>query len=193
MAIQGRYVVIGIVLLSILGVGAVFLNLNPRNAPTEKITVAEDAWVYDSAPDANYGNWTKIDIETTEGGRACTWLKFNLTSLPDGISIETAKINLYSRQLHISGTVNAHFSEIDSWSEATITHKNAPEFEPTLDSTNVNIANHFYSWTVTSAIKSAYQGDKTATFVLEGNGWVYFDSKEGTNPPYLEITYTPQT
>ncbi|MHA1481431.1 MAG: CBM96 family carbohydrate-binding protein, partial [Candidatus Thorarchaeota archaeon] len=143
------------------------------------IKVSDDSPVDDLLPDANNddsvsggGLWCG---NSTSGGVARSWLKFNLTHLPSNLYFTKATLNLFLYQCF--GTedypIGVYYSENDTWIEDEITWNNQPEFTaaPTdvIDSPAspdmFNFGN-WYEWEVTSDVIETLEQDGVLTLVI---------------------------
>jgi hypothetical protein len=174
--------------------------------PTFRLPVAwsqpsDDAWVEAEYPGSNHGSDVKLAVRANDPGYMdkSSYLKFSLSRIPPDAIITSAKLWLYCydtvgtyNEVDASGVVS------DSWSESTLTYSNAPGIFNYLDFKFVNVANKWYSWDVTSWVKTQFQGDKVVSICMNpgqpgpgDSGAQYFCSKEAASRhPYLEIIYT---
>ncbi|MHA2150262.1 MAG: DNRLRE domain-containing protein, partial [Candidatus Thorarchaeota archaeon] len=94
------------------------------------IRVTDDAPVTESSPDTNYELSNLLDCSNASGDLSRSWLKFNLTHLPNSLHFTKATVNLFT----VSGVGSADYprgifiSENDSWTEKTITWNDQPEY-----------------------------------------------------------------
>ena len=171
------------------------------DAPTD------DSSVFEARPDLNRGDadylYVGVGPYSTYGYPARTWVKFDLSSIPDGVVITKAELRLYFEWSWGSGApggIEVHFSSDDTWNEMEITWNNQPSFEgtPTDMVPQFDATNCWVSFDVTSDVISEYSGDKVVSWCLcavneeEGGGKNFntADSKENPpNRPYLYIEY----
>ena len=188
--------------LTILTLSLIVLIL-PVKAETKykSIIVSEDSWIASASPDSNYGSsdqmqicypWNPIDSIDK------AWLNFSLGSLESGATILDAKVYMYTAgEASGESKIDIHYSSNDTWTEATITWNNAPDYNSTiLDSVTLPTISgtEWYSWTVTSAVQTEYEGDKKISFCLKtstectASTWVSSEGSSGYRP-YLKISY----
>jgi len=194
--------VVGIVLFLII------VLVVPNAIPTArgevtKLYPTDDSWVEAETPNNNHGTETEIHVKADTKTRR-TYLKFDLSGLPLGWVITSAKLYLYCTAANPTSNLRVDAHETgDSWSEGTITWNNAPAVGA-LAASNLAVGNigQFYFWNVTSYAQAQYNGDKKLSVVVKfplddptQNNPDYhrdFASKEYTgtgNDPYLEIVY----
>jgi PKD repeat protein len=157
-------------------------------------------------PDSSYGNDTELHVRADNQARR-TYLKFDLSVVPAGTTVTSAKLYLYCTAANPADPLQVDVHETnDSWSEDTITWNNAPAIGALVTSNmQVNGTGQYYYWDITSYAQSQHGGDKILSVVVKfplddpnqdnPNYHRDFASKEynGTSyDPYLEITYTEQ-
>ncbi|MEX0642714.1 MAG: DNRLRE domain-containing protein [Pirellulales bacterium] len=108
-----------------------------ENCHAVVLTPTQDAFVFSGAPDDNFNN----DLEgllMTDGVRV-PWIQWDLSTLPDGATINSAHIELF---LFSSSDTNdsemtyqgyTSLNETDSFDETTITWNTVPADGPTID------------------------------------------------------------
>jgi hypothetical protein len=194
--------VLGLVLVSLLSIKAAYAE---GGQVTLKPT--DDTYVDSRNPKSNYGTQNYLQIvnfnnETNsppESYECLVWLKFNLSSVPDGAVIDVATLQLYTSSVNMSLNVNAYSgadllneSAIISWTELTMTYSNMPYYNTTsMGSVIVDTVGQGYNWSVADAVRNALSSPATkATIVLfdpTPHGLlqsVTFDSKEFSNSDY---------
>jgi len=138
------------------------------------------------------------DLYTSK--RTRTYIKFTLTS---GSGLISA-IKLYLRSIEGTKSLSAEIhSSSNSWIETGITWNNQPGYNATVIST-INTTS--YSWNAfplfgagTTNPLSINWGDTVDLVIVrnpeisDSRNFMGFDEKEGTNKPYIEITYTTTT
>ena len=132
-----------------------------------------------------------------------TLLKFDLSSIPAGTKIKSAKLNLYYYYYYINdgdpvGDPFDVYRITDDWDETTTTWNNQPGYDPTLIS-SINCPEDFnwIQWDVTSCVQDFVDGTETnygwqiIDTATSHNHMTYFRSKDYTDDsnehPYLEI------
>jgi hypothetical protein len=174
----------------------------------------DDAYVDSSNPDSNYGwrNYLQIvnynsQINGNGTQESITWLKFNLSSVPEGAMIDGATLQLWTSSVNGSFSVNAYSgtdllntSAIISWTELTIRYSNMPFYNSTsIDSVLVEHSGQWYNWSVLDAVRDALDSTpRTVTIVLYDPSphnlvsAVWFDSKESSTAyaPMLTVHWS---
>jgi len=184
-------------LLLLIGI-PLFLSLmlsNVNASETTKIYPLADSRVKHTTPNTNYGD---SDILGVRWGAVCerSFLRFSLTSIPSGSTINSAKLYLRTEHTNGGGIVTMYFVTDDTWGEFTITWNNQPSYGLLLNSKSVTDEYTWYFWDITNQVKTEFSGDKIIS-LMAGNttsgvpSLIEFDSKEGQTgkDPYLEVTY----
>lgn len=163
---------------------------------TLSLTPTDDAFVLSGSPDANRGSWSAMYLTKNSGtyGEERIFTRFDLSSIPAGAAITSARLKLYSFG---SGThtFDAACSPVagDAWDESTITWNSQPAYGAALDTIMLGDTDSWYSWDVTSFMQAEAAGDQTASLAvtaLDGTAYHGFNAKEyGSTAPQLEISY----
>ena len=173
------------------------------DAPTD------DASVFEARPDLNRGGadylYVGVGPYSTYGYPARTWVKFDLSSIPSGVTITKAELRLHFESIisyggGAPGGMEVHFSSDDTWEETVITWNNQPSFGATpTDTVPQSKYDGWVSFDVTSDVASEYGGDKVVSWCLravneeEGGGKNFntadSDERSRTYGPYLYIEY----
>jgi hypothetical protein len=189
-----------------------------QGGPVEmKIPVFEEEAVASNHPTTNFdgnehrgGLW--VGNESTDG-MTRSWVKFDLSSIPDGVVITSASFRAYLTDewnFTQDAAIGLYYSADDSWSESGITWNNQPEFaavpSDVIDGPagpEMFVNGTWYEWEVTSDVEEALTGDKMLTEVLKQinedlsiETWKYFieDEYNHFNATYLALEYmTPET
>ncbi|MFQ5621711.1 MAG: DNRLRE domain-containing protein, partial [Candidatus Nanoarchaeia archaeon] len=163
----------------------------------------DDAYTDGYNVNSNYGS--EPELRTLGFGRYLTWLKFDLSSIPEGVIGITAVLELYTIYSGVSDPHNVVASLIlnnfnNSWTEDTITASNHPPYPDDVELDTEYVANDetWYEWIVTEAIVNATANNATAVTILMRYPWgiqtpaISFNSKEGslTKIPKLTVTWT---
>lgn len=181
-----------------------FIELGITQTPQDSIVPAnliQDAFVRGgNFSNDNYGTDSKLLVkDATSSLDRQSFLQFDLQ--PIGTSpVTQATLKLYVNSFGNEGVpvrlVDVFQVADDTWSENTITWNNKP-ISGTLVITEGLLQNQegqYVSFDVTSYVNQEAQGDNSVTFMLKQpsgtNAAVNFSSKEGTNPPLLEIETT---
>jgi hypothetical protein len=174
-------------LLFVLGLVILLFSLSAESVSAQagEVTLKpiDDTYVDSSNPSSNYGEQNYLQItnynsEVNSAYESIAWLKFNLSSVPDGAVIDGATLQLRTSNVTgfvISFNVNAYsgsdflnVSAVVSWTELTLTYSNMPSYNTTsMDSVLVATNNQWYNWSVVDAVRDALDSTaRTVTLVL---------------------------
>ncbi|PZS33619.1 MAG: hypothetical protein DLM59_06130 [Pseudonocardiales bacterium] len=161
-------------------------------ASTQKVTVVgptDDAYTTPTSPLLNTGTSLKLSAESGAGKVA--YLRFTVSGIPAGATINAAKLHTHRLDGHLTPALNAYRVSSTTWSETSLTSKNAPALGTLIAG----------STTVDGGVTT----DVNLTPVVHGNGVVSvalrardagtiarLHSKDGTvDAPTLSVTWTP--
>lgn len=176
------------------------------SADTINISSCDDAWVGWTLnwPQVNkryYSNGSGVETHSdsyswsTGSYQYISYVKFDLSSLPDDAVITSASLNLYINS-NGSDTSPGIYHAVDNWEEETVAYSTKPVNDTTIASAGswYNIANQWVSFNLSNWSYQADLSDNYLTVMLYalGNGGndSRFATKEysgGTYAPYLSI------
>ena len=181
--------IIIVLVLSLVLVSSLSIKTVNAQAGQVGLLPTDDTYVDSSNPNQNYGGLSSLKIENyqsfTQTYESIVWLKFNLSSVPDGAVVDNATLHLYS---DFGGTydVHAYSCSNDSWNELTLTYSNMPSYNTTsMDSVSVLGLGQWCNWSVVDAVTDVLNSNaKVVTIVLfdpssySSASTVSFNSKE---------------
>lgn len=162
------------------------------------INVSEDQCVQDGIDLYQSLNYLSTGKRFTSWGEWLTWLKFDLSSLPDSVDITSAilKLNLNFEYDSTNNPIYVYYSSNDLWSEVGITGTNYPGYsqEPTDFNNGPFSTNQWYSWNITKDVANEVKNDNTLTLILKNNDQVgekQFIEKEADSgkAAFIEVKY----
>jgi hypothetical protein len=121
-------------------------------------------------------------------------LKFNLSEVPSGSTINSATLRLHTVVITETTKIGAFYCPDNTWEELEITWENAPDTSgDAADIVSVAEPGEWHGWDVTSIAKE----DTTISIVLQideselsKSPWVSFRTKETNRDPQLVVDYT---
>jgi hypothetical protein len=194
-------------------------KMEGSSTANQSLSVTEDTWVYAFRPDRNYGNgggWKDItnpDEPVTLpkmflgfGGedKKIVLLKFDLSSLAEGKTINKAEVLVYNDFAGSDAAINVAAKRItSSWDEMKVTYRSQPKTGPVLSTTSLRGSigykqeGKWYRFDVTDAVNSWQAGSPNYGIMLdpEGESGVDFDlvareyKGKAEFSPRLEISY----
>ena len=159
-----------------------------------------DTFSNSAARNQNYGTQPAFVVQ--QGANA--YLKFNLGTLPSGVTVSKATLRLYVDAISSNGSFDVYRLN-NSWSESTLTYNNAPALGTSATGGHpVSITspslNQFVVIDITSLVQEWANGsvanNGVALALTSSNGAFAFDSKESvltSHQPELEIALNGPT
>jgi hypothetical protein len=176
-------------------VGALALWLVAASAGAETVHLLADAHTDSAAATTPAGS--AVSLRVSPAGAA--FLRFDLSALPAGMTVEQATLTVRPLRVLASGVVGAHAVTAE-WNEDRLTH----ELRPTWNEAAVALQNVTeesagggdLTFGLTAAVASWLSGAPNHGIALVGDGLVDVDvaSKENqtaAHPPRLEIVLVP--
>lgn len=162
------------------------VSVGTTPAPTT-FAPSADSYVSFGSPNKNYGTYAVLKGKLTSTGEYRTYLTFSVTGL-QGQTVSAAKLRLYVTDG--SPTGGDWFTTSSAWTETgtgSITWNNAPAISGTKVATAGPATAG--SW-LDVDLSTAVTGEGTYSFVMttQISNTVMFSSKEGTQPPRLQVT-----
>ncbi len=205
---------------SLPAAASIYSRVNPAPAGTDATSVTltatastssgsyflapvADAQVASGNPTTNYGTSNNIYIQSssTSYGNERGWLKFDLSSIPAGATINSATLQLWNwKSAGASLDAAVYGVTDDTWTETGLTWNSQPALGSVLDTKTLaaGAINNWYSWNVTSFVQGQFTGDKKVSLAVkaatEGSADATapsygFDAKEyGSNAPLLQVS-----
>ncbi len=177
---------------------------------TVQLTAAADTFVKQNKPDENHGNGRDLKLKANSSQIEHSLLRFDLSSVPAGSTLASAKLRLYVTMAKSHVTVNLH-RLTGSWQEGTGHNSTGADWSHTddpsawtnpggdfatqvLSSVVPDTKNVYVETDVTALVQAWVDGDLTNDgFLLEamgGTSEVKFGSREKAGKePLLEVTY----
>jgi alpha-tubulin suppressor-like RCC1 family protein/fibronectin type 3 domain-containing protein len=162
-----------------------------------------DSWVNQAASTTNYGTATIVYAQNRASNARRTLVKFDLSQIPAGSSINSATLEIYAASAPaVSQTLNVH-RVTGSWTETGVTWSTMPTFNSTADaSITGGTTSGWKVWNVLPVLRSwvdgTYENDgfiiKCATETGTTTYSYSFASKEYATAgyrPVLRVNYTP--
>jgi hypothetical protein len=162
-----------------------------------------DVLTYSNHPNTNYGSYTSLFVQKGSVTSA-SYIKFNLATLPAGVSVSKATLRLFVNQVSANGSFDVYQLNT-SWAESTLTYSNAPALGTSATGNHPvaftgNTVNQFVVIDITALVQAWANGsianNGLALALTTNSGAVAFDSKESiytSHQPELEIALTGPT
>jgi len=170
------------------------------------LTSVADSWLYEASPNSNYGTLTETSVAGVMGSRQRAVVRFNVSGIPSGSTINSVELKLYARRCYNPDNVNTYLLALgQSWSETTVTWNNQPSVSGDLNVWQKFTSTGYHSWQSGSfpALKTLVQAWVNGTksnygFLMEyeqghDGDTAYYTREWGTSAerPKLIVNYTP--
>ncbi len=169
----------------------------PSSAATITIDTTDDAEVRSANPTTNFGSDNLYAGASGGSLNRIPYLKFSLSSVPSGQTIDAVKLYLYywASPQQTTDTVDIYKSSNTSWSEDTLTWDGQTSWTHTLaESDTVPMTGGASGWKDWDLTSSMFSQGETVTLQVRASGdyTTRFQDSEHGSTPYLEVTYTPE-
>ncbi|RLB09386.1 MAG: hypothetical protein DRG27_04530, partial [Deltaproteobacteria bacterium] len=121
-----------------------------------------DSFINSDAGNSNFGNEGYLTVGSTSVQEFYTYIKFNISSIPQNVKIENATISLYAFKQQNSGNIyiQVHHIYNHTWNETLITWNNRPKDFNTTFEDNKTISDIggglWTTWIITNMVKKEY-------------------------------------
>ncbi len=166
-----------------------------------------DTYVDQENPDASYGVDEYLKVRSLESKNARTYVFFDLSTIPPGASVLSAKLFLYLSKPPASERKYFCYRLNSAWDEESLTWNRKPESSSTFAaSSTVTTTPGWVVWNVREQVQKFLNGIREHAWT--NFGWEIFDGSEGSQEvqeaffvssesgeqdkrPYLAIEFTP--
>ena len=154
------------------------LNIKTVNAQAGQVMLkpSDDTYVDSSNSNSNYGgqnilsiqNYQEAILNQTYKYESIVWLKFDLSSIPDGAEVDGAALQLFANSVAQTFNVHACSCSDNSWTEMALTYLNMPSYNATSKDTAILTTEwQLYNWSVVDIVGNALENHaKAVTIVL---------------------------
>jgi len=166
-------------IVTILGIILLPAGLIRKAAADGQVVLSptDDTYVDFNNMNSNYGSLGYLNVSCWQQPGPLparnwrdSWLKFDLSSIPDGVTADSAVLNLSVDVVTENYVIWAISCTNNTWSESTLTFMNAPTGDlnyTILEAVEVTNSTRSYVWHVTSLVNQAVnEGPKLVTIVL---------------------------
>jgi parallel beta-helix repeat protein len=159
--------------------------------PQHTLNANADAWIDQGGPSANKGSDSILKVMSKAGGNLRALVRFDLPTMPQGCSVESATLRLYSPSGAAGRTIQA-FRLGGSWTEGGVTWDNQPATTGGAVTTTSGIG--YRDWSVAAQVQAMYTGPNNGFLVRDASenqdAEQQFHSREKTdNRPQLVLQF----
>ena len=93
--------------------------------PQQTLTAKADAWIDQGSPSSNKGSDSILKVMSKSGGNLRALVRFNLPTMPQGCSVESATLRIYAKSVPGGRTLQV-LQLGGTWTEGAVTWANQP-------------------------------------------------------------------
>jgi hypothetical protein len=171
---------LSLILLTILTFSVVFFIFE-KPVKAESLILQpsrDDARIEQTEPEKNFGTLVELKVRSKNNENKRTFIKFDLSSIPQNVTINQALLQLYLIDAPGSSRVYEIYRVLENWEERSITWNNQPQNIATIPTDSISYGgsgvpkNVWLSWNVTSDVIYFYNNQN------QNFGWLIKDSQE---------------
>lgn len=136
---------------------AVF-NVIPPPKIESVLSPVKDAFVRSSVPRLNYGEEQEMLVGKTGGEDFNSLLQFNLSAIPLGMKLLSAKLRLYVEQTSLAGNPVSVYQIEEDWSEIGVTWASTPAYSKKITEIYADVAKEYAEVDILDIVKGWYSG-----------------------------------
>jgi len=161
----------------------------PVSLLTRDLNPTDDAQVYESNPNTNYGD-IMIYIRSKDGANLRAFIQFDLNNIPPGSKITEARLYLYKYSAPDITRTYRCSRVTSSWSENSITWNNQPAVDSPTSDEAIGTSVGWESWVVTSSVQQFTARDTASA--SRNYGWRIADTSEGSLVQHQSVFYSKE-
>jgi hypothetical protein len=159
--------------------------------PLQTLTATADAWIDQGSSTSNKGSDSILKVMSKSGGNLRALLRFNLPTMPEGCSVETATLRINAKSAAGGRTIEA-LQLTGSWTEGAVTWANQPQTTGTAVTTSSGTG--YLEWSVAGMVQAMYTSANNGFLIRDAaenqDAEQQFHSREeSTNRPQLVLTF----
>lgn len=162
-------------------------KLQEAHMKVKSLSSMNDASVKDgNQADVNFGSEPLLEVfNGTDTDIRKAFIQFDLTDITEA---DQVFVRLYT-STQLACPITVHGLSGVEWNEEEITWNNAPAATSSITTTQIETVEKYYEWDISDFAKNNLGENITLVFSDEsaGNILVSFSSKEGSNPPEINI------
>jgi len=170
-------------------------------AATLTLYATSDTYVNAGRPNINFGAADNLLLGRVDDKDRRILIRFDLSAIPAGSAVTSARLYLYQTDSDAPSGVHNVWPHVlrSSWNERGVTWDNQPASKSLNDPpTDVEASTGWTRWDVTNIVRYwVDSGYPNYGLILKGDGATagsyQYDSREGSNQPYLRVVYTGPT
>ena len=155
-----------------------------------------DAWIDQAGPGTNYGSDSILKVQSKSGNAFRAFVGFQLPAAPEGCTVASATLRLYSPSA-IGGRTLEAYRVTEAWTEAGVNWDSQPSTAGT--AATAASGTGYREWTVTDLVRAMYANSnhgfliRDASEAAAGIEQQFHAREKNESVPQLVITFAPQT
>ena len=157
----------------------------------QTLTATADAWIDFGSPTANKGSDSILKVMSKSGGNLRALVRFNLPTMPQGCSVETATLRLNAKSASRGRTLQVHRLG-GSWTEGGVTWANQPATTGSAVTTSSGLG--YREWNVAAMVQGMYTTGNEGFLVRDASEdqdaeQQFHSREESINRPQLVLKF----
>jgi hypothetical protein len=169
------------------------VEATPVSCTPLTLSANADSWIDSGSKSSNKGTDSILKVQAKTGSNLRALVRFDLSSIPPGCTIESATLRLYAASWTNGRTLRA-LRITSNWTETGVTWSNQPS-TTTSSAATTSSGSGYREWNVTSQVQAMYTGSNNGFLIRDANeggggSEQQFHSREkGVDMPQLVITF----
>ncbi|WP_162605917.1 right-handed parallel beta-helix repeat-containing protein [Jiangella aurantiaca] len=157
----------------------------------QTLTATADAWIDEGSATSNKGPDAILKVMSKSGANLRALLRFDLPTMPQGCSVESATLRIYAKSAAGGRTLQV-FQLGASWTEGGVTWANQPSTTGSAATTSSGTG--YREWNVAGMVQAMYTSANHGFLVRDANEsqdaeQQFHSREESTNRPQLVLTF----
>ncbi|MDQ4052551.1 MAG: DNRLRE domain-containing protein [Actinomycetota bacterium] len=157
----------------------------------QTLTATADAWIDSGSTASNKGSDSTLKVMSKSGGNLRALVGFNLPTLPQSCSVESATLRVYAKSAAGGRTLQV-LRLGSSWTESGVTWTNQPS--TTGSAVTTDSGTGYREWNVAGMVQSMYSGANNGFLLRDANEnqdaeQQFHSREESTNRPQLVLKF----
>ncbi len=165
-------------------------SAKPEKQTFEKIIYpSDDTYAYQYEANATHGNSSAMGMKSAADIHI-SFIKFDLSIIPDNATIESASLYMYCFYVYASGITASVYLSTANWSGATLTYNNMPAAGALVGTLSVSVGQK--NLTITDTVNDWISGTvNNYGLRMIADNWCWWYTKEAVeNKPYIVVKYS---
>lgn len=165
---------------------------NPSSAPGDKITTKIDTYIDQKNPNTSYGTSSTLQINSTINQIKQGLIKFDVSAIPTGDTVTSAKLWVYVYQKGSSNNSVSIYESLGSWSQSTTWNSKPARDSVRSGSVTITKSGDYVVLDITGLVQDWVSGHtpNNGMYLVAGSGSIILNSAENrSNKPVLTVAH----